>query len=235
MNSAFSVLIVEDDANIARFMAAVFSANDYQVLLAGSGAEALRLFTSRCPDVLLLDLGLPDMDGTAIIRKLREWSQTPIIVVSARTQEREKVTALDAGADDYVTKPFGTSELLARVRTALRHASARKSSPDAPEEGTFRAGGLVLDYGSRRVSVDGESVRLTQIEYKILSLLARYAGRVLTYDFMVRNVWGPGAKYDNQLLRVNMANIRRKIEKNPAAPRYILTEIGVGYRMTEED
>ena len=215
-------------------MSAIFSANQYRVEVARDGAAAMMLISSRCPDVIILDLGLPDMDGVSIIRSVREWSLIPIIVVSARTQEREKVAALDAGADDYVTKPFGTSELLARVRAALRHARARESSLEMPT-GSFQSGGLFIDYGRRAVTVDGASVKLTQIEYKIVALLSQHAGRVLTYDYLVKHIWGPNGKNDNQILRVNMANIRRKIEKNPGAPAYILTEIGVGYRMLENE
>ena len=173
------------------------------------------------------------MDGLQLIRSIREWSRVPIIVVSARTHERDKVTALDLGADDYVTKPFGPSELLARIRTALRHVRSRAADERVAQTGVFRAGGLVIDYDKRRVFVDEQDVHLTQNEYKLVSLLGKYAGRVLTYDYIIRELWGPNAKGNNQILRVNMANIRRKIEKNPAEPAYIFTEVGVGYRMIE--
>jgi two-component system KDP operon response regulator KdpE len=156
-------------------------------------------------------------------------------VVSARTHERDKVEALEAGADDYITKPFGTSELIARIRTAIRHTHTSGTNSSIGETGKFKAGGLVIDYDKRHVYIDGEDVHLTQNEYKLVALLGKYAGKVLTYDFIIKELWGPSAGKDNQILRVNMANIRRKIEKNPAAPAYIFTEVGVGYRMIEGD
>ena len=179
---------------------------------------------------MLWDLGLPDTDGQLFIRSVRRWSQVPILVVSARSHERDKVMALDLGADDYITKPFGTSELLARVRAALRHAAQRAGGSELQ---VYRSGGLVVDGEKRRVQLDGVDVHLTQNEYKIVSLLARYAGKVLTYDQIIQHVWGPNAAGDNRILRVNMANIRRKLEQNPAEPQYLFTEIGVGYRMAE--
>ena len=193
------------------------------------------MITSYCPDIIILDLGLPDMDGQKIIKSVREWSQVPIIVVSARSHERDKVEALDAGADDYVTKPFGTAELLARVRTALRHLQSRDTADARAQTGKFVAGSLTVDFDKRRAYIDGEDVKLTQNEYKLVAILAKYAGRVLTYDYLIKNIWGPNMQTDNQILRVNMANIRRKIEKNPAQPQYIFTEMGVGYRMVEGD
>ena len=192
------------------------------------------MISSYRPDAILLDLGLPDMDGMNIIKSVREWSLVPIIVVSARGMETDKVKALDMGADDYVTKPFGTSELLARIRSALRHWQMRKDSNIA-EMGSFKSGELEIDFDKRRVTVRGEVVHLTQNEYKIVAILSKYAGKVMTYDYIIKEIWGPYAKGDNQILRVNMANIRRKIEDNPSEPRYIITEVGVGYRMTEED
>ena len=229
------ILIVEDEANISGFIAAILAANGYDTMTAGTGSEAISMITSHCPDLILLDLGLPDMDGGGILQFVREWSTCPIIVVSARNHERDKVEALDAGADDYIVKPFGTSELLARIRTAIRHTRTPLPNSDIAQSGQFRAKGLVIDYDKHQVLVDGENARLTQNEYKLVSLLGKHAGRVLTYDFIIRQLWGPGAKSDNQILRVNMANIRRKIEKNPAQPEYIFTEIGVGYRMVDPD
>lgn len=187
------------------------------------------MLSSHCPDLVLLDLGLPDIDGQKLIESVRQWSRVPIIVVSARSHERDKVMALDLGADDYVTKPFGTSELLARVRAALRHAVQQAGQQSGP----YSCGGLVVDWEKRRVLLNGQDVHLTQNEYKIVDLLARHAGKVMTYDQIIQHVWGPNAAGDNRILRVNMANIRRKLEANPAEPQYIFTEIGVGYRMAE--
>ena len=225
------ILIVEDDKSIMSFLAAALAAEGFDVVQSRSGAEAKTLIQSHCPDVVLLDLGLPDMDGTEIITFVRAWSLLPIIIISARSEEKEKVTALELGADDYVTKPFGTSELVARIRTALRHV--RLSGDASGASGKFVTGGLTVDYDKHRVYSDGEDTHLTQNEYKIVSLLARNAGRVMTYDFILRELWGPAGADDNKILRVNMANIRRKIEKNPGEPQYIFTEVGVGYIMAD--
>lgn len=235
MSNKYCVLIVEDENNISSFMTTILTANNYNVLKAKDGAEAFMMITSHCPDVIILDLGLPDMDGQRVIKWVREWSLVPIIVVSARTHERDKVAALDLGADDYITKPFGTSELLARVRTALRHVRNRDAGDSITQSGVFKAGGLTVDFDKRHVYIKGEDIHLTQSEYKIVALLAKYAGRVLTYDYLIKNLWGSKANCDNQILRVNMANIRRKMEINPAQPEYIFTEMGVGYRMIEGD
>ena len=229
------VLVVEDDKRISNFIKTVLEANNYDVIVAQTGAEAYSMVTSQCPDVVILDLGLPDMDGMKILQGVREWSAMPVIVVSARTHERDKVEALDLGADDYITKPFGTSELLARIRTAIRHT--RSGIPNQPggQTGVFKSGGLIIDYDKHRVFIDGVDAGLTQNEYKIVSLLGKYAGKVMTYDYIIKEIWGPNMKNDNRILRVNMANIRRKIEKNPAEPQYIFTEVGVGYRIVESD
>lgn len=229
------ILIVEDERSISNFLSTILTANEFDVITAGSGQEAYSLITSHCPELVLLDLGLPDMDGMKIISSVREWSKLPIIVVSARSHERDKVEALDAGADDYITKPFGTSELLARIRTAIRHTRTADAHGSVGKQGVFKAGDLMIDYDKHRVYIAGEDARLTQNEFKLVSLLGKYAGKVLTYDFLIKELWGPTAGDDNQILRVNMANIRRKIEKNPATPEYIFTEIGVGYRMVEGD
>ena len=229
------ILIIEDEQIIRNFMQAILSAKGYDVLLARSGAMADTMIASHCPDLIILDLGLPDTDGMNILTKVREWSKVPVIVVSARSHESDKVAALDAGADDYLTKPFGTEELLARIRTAIRHTRPPAGSDMAANSGVFRAGKLTIDYDKRRVFLDGRDAGLTQNEYKLVALLGLHAGKVLTYDFLIRELWGPGARSDNQILRVNMANIRRKIEQNPAQPAYIFTEIGVGYRMIEAD
>jgi len=234
MNNKQKILIVEDEQSIVGFVTAVLAANGYDVIQARTGAQARTMVTSHCPDLVLLDLGLPDEDGAEIIKFIRSWTGLPIIVVSARSREQDKVEALDLGADDYIAKPFGTSELLARIRTAMRHSNA--SGLQNPVEGRiFQAGNLTIDYERRRVTLGGNDVHLTQNEYKIVSLLSRNAGKVLTHDFIIREIWGPGLKGDNQILRVNMANIRRKLEKNPAVPEYILTEVGVGYRMVENE
>lgn len=235
MSNKYLIVIVEDEYNISSFVSAVLQANGFDTMVARNGAEAIILITSHCPDLVLLDLGLPDMDGQGIIENVRGWSNVPIIVVSARTRERDKVMALESGADDYITKPFGTSELLARIRTALRHVQLREGEQAQRQTGVFHTGDLEVDYDKRRVYVNGEDVHLTQNEYKIVALLSKYSGRVLTYDSIIKHIWGPNAKQGNQILRVNMANIRRKIEPSTAEPRYIMTEMGVGYRMAEGD
>ena len=230
--SKYHVLVVEDEKNIRSFMQTVLTSNGYAVLTARTGEEAMMLLTSHCPDLVLLDLGLPDTDGQVFIQSVRKWTQVPIIVVSARSHERDKVLSLDYGADDYVTKPFGTSELLARVRTALRHAAQRGNGVQASG---YHCGELMVDWEKRRIRLGEQDIHLTQNEYKIVALLAQYAGKVLTYDQIIQHVWGPNTSGDNRILRVNMANIRRKLESNPAEPQYIFTEIGVGYRMAESD
>ena len=229
------ILIVEDDNAVANLISATLETQDYAYKRAATGAGAVMEALSCKPDVVLLDLGLPDMDGMDVLTQLRAWSLMPVVVVSARTDEREKVRALDAGADDYITKPFGTSELLARLRTAIRHTRTTSGNASIAKENRFTARGLVIDYDKYRVYIDGRDAGLTQNEFKLVALLGRFAGRVLTYDYLIREIWGPNKAYDNQILRVNMANIRRKIEKNPAEPEYIFTEVGVGYRMIEGD
>ena len=229
------VLIIEDDGAIRSFMRRILEANGFETVTVQTGREAISLLKSHCPDAAILDLGLPDRDGMDVLADLRSWSLMPVIVVSARADEREKVLALDAGADDYVTKPFGTSELLARIRTALRHARMAGTGAGIAKDNRFAARDLVIDYDKYRVYIGDRDANLTQNEFKLVALLGRYAGRVLTYDYLIREIWGPNKTYDNQILRVNMANIRRKIEKNPAEPEYIFTEVGVGYRMIEGD
>lgn len=229
------VLVVEDEKSICNFMTTILTANNYDVVTAKTGQEAYSLISSCCPDIVILDLGLPDMDGIDVLKAVREWSILPVIVVSARANEKDKVEALDLGADDYITKPFGTEELLARIRMALRHTRNAGTNRDVAQSGKFKSGDLMIDYEKYRVYIAGEDASLTQNEFKIVSLLGKYAGKVLTYDFIIREIWGPNAGDDNQILRVNMANIRRKIEKNPAEPKYIFTEVGVGYRMVEGD
>ena len=229
------ILLIEDERTIRGFMQAILTANGYDVLMAGTGAMANTMISSHCPDLIILDLGLPDMDGMTILRSVREWSKVPILVVSARSHERDKVEALDAGADDYLTKPFGTEELLARIRAAIRHTRTALPNSQIAQSGKFTVGELTIDYDKHQVLKRGENAKLTVNEYKIVALLGKYAGKVLTYDFIIRELWGPKAKTDNQILRVNMANIRRKIEDKPGQPQYIFTEVGVGYRMRESD
>lgn len=229
------VLIIEDDRAICNFIRRVLEANGYEAVIVHTGREAISLLASHCPDVVILDLGLPDMDGMSIIEAVRQWTQLPIIVVSARSYERDKVEALDKGADDYITKPFGAAELLARVRVAIRHTRLGASSESLASTGKFIAGELTIDYDKHQVLISGENAKLTQNEFKIVALLGKHAGKVLTYDFLMKELWGPQIGGSNQILRVNMANIRRKIEKNPAEPQYIFTEVGVGYRMIEGD
>lgn len=231
MINKVTILIVEDEPAISNFIAATLNANGYRTITASTGRETISLITSHCPDAVLLDLGLPDLDGLEVLKRVRQWSAVPVIVVSARSHEREKVQALDLGADDYIVKPFGNSELLARIRTALRHTPHPQNS-DAVI-GKFVQGGLSIDFERRLVCVNGGEIHLTQIEYKIVALLCACAGRVLTYNSIIEQIWGPYAAGDNQILRVNVANIRRKLEENPAEPHYILTEVGVGYRMND--
>ncbi len=231
LKNAGTILIIEDDERIRGYIKTVLLSSDYSVLETGNGKTALSIVASHSPDLVLLDLGLPDIDGQDVLRELRSWSRVPVVVISARGLERDKVVALDNGADDYITKPFGTDELLARIRTALRHGRQQSEG----ERTVFSANGLTVDTERRIVRVDDKSIHLTQIEYKIVTLLCRNAGKVLTHDYMIREVWGPFSNCDTQLLRVNMANIRRKLERDPSMPEYITTEIGVGYRMIEMD
>jgi len=226
-----TILIIEDEKNISNFISTALLGQDYRVLQSFTGVDGMSVITSQCPDLILLDLGLPDMDGLDIIRQVRDWSAVPILVISARTQELEKVTALDLGADDYLVKPFGTSELLARIRTARRHYSSGLANS---RQRTYQTGQLSIDFEKYLVTVNNQEIHLTQIEFKIISLLAKNAGHVMTYDSIMKNVWGPYIGVNNRILRVNMANIRRKLEENPADPEYILTEIGIGYRMVED-
>ena len=234
MNTKAAILVVEDEKNIRELIGEVLEREGYRVTKAENGQTALSCITSQCPDLILLDLGLPDMDGMEIIRQVRSWSGIPILVISARTQEKEKVQAFDLGADDYVVKPISAPELLARIRVGLRHAH-RLGAEEGPIKTRYQAGDLVVDYERHRVLRDGQEIHLTQIEFKILMILAKNAGRVITYDGLIRQIWGPYADSDNRILRVNMAHIRRKIEPDPAQTQYIFTEVGIGYRMREED
>jgi two-component system, OmpR family, KDP operon response regulator KdpE len=223
-----SIVLIEDDAQIRRFLRATLAGHGYRLYEATTAADGLEQVARERPAAVLLDLGLPDLDGLEVTQRLREWTDTPIIVISARGQERDKVAALDAGADDYVTKPFGVAELQARLRVALRHAQARLQPAGEP---VFTIGTLSVDTVHRRVCVDGHEVHLTPIEYNLLGLLVRYAGRVVTQRQLLKEVWGPAYVDDSQTLRVHMSQLRHKLETNPARPRYLLTEPGVGYRL----
>lgn len=225
------VLIVEDDKTIRHFIRVALETQQYDCLEVQDGLTALAMAASHKPDVIVLDLGLPDIDGLDVIHRLRVWSDTPVLVVSARGHEREKVDALDAGADDYLTKPFGVAELLARIRVMLRHR-VRVLTEDGNLP-VWSVGGLSIDYEKRRVTLEGAEVHLTPTEYKLLTLLSASHGKVLTHRSLVREIWGEVSADDTQSLRVCMGNLRRKIEDNPAQPRYIMTEVGVGYRMAD--
>ena len=234
MLQKLSILVIEDEKSICDFITKTLNAQNYKTTSAHTGKDGLAILTSALPDLVLLDLGLPDMDGLDIIQQTRRWSSLPIIVISARTQEREKVAALDAGADDYITKTFGTDELLARIRTAIRHSN--KIMTDSMNNNRpYSAKGLTVDFDKRLVTVDGNEIHLTRVEYKIVSMLAKNSGKVITYSSLIDQVWGPYADDNNRILRVNMANIRRKLEKNPGEPVYIFTELGIGYRMIEDE
>ncbi len=223
-------LVVEDEQAMVRFLKAALTSHGFRVAEAATGEEALRQAATRAPDVIVLDLGLPDVDGLEVTRRLREWSRVPIIVVSARGRESDKIRALDAGADDYVTKPFGVGELMARVRVALRHAAG---VAEEPGETTVCVGELKVDRLRRQVFVGEREVRLTPIEYRLLAALSQFPGRVLTHEQLLRQVWGPGYTTQHHYLRVYMAQLRHKIESDPSRPRYLLTEPGVGYRLRD--
>jgi len=230
MTAAPLVLIVEDEEQILKFLRATLGSHGYRYAEARNGEEGLRQAATRSPDIVLLDLGLPDIDGLEVTRRLREWSAVPIVVLSARGRERDKVAALDLGADDYVTKPFGVGELLARLRAALRRAAALGGA----EQGVVEIRGLTMDLERRRVTRDGAEVHLTPIEYRLLALLARNAGSVMTHEQLLRQVWGPGYTEQKHYLRVYMGQLRHKLERDPARPRYLINEPGVGYRLRDE-
>ena len=234
MNNKFKVLIIEDEINISNFIKTILETNGYQVLHAKNGENGKTMFLSHRPDIVILDLGLPDIDGTEVIKAARETAGTPIIVLSARTSEADKVMALDLGADDYITKPFGTEELLARVRAALR-SSRRKENVENTARSKFSVGGMVIDYEFRRITVDGNEVKMTQTEYNVIELLSMHAGRVMTYSEINKKVWGYSDFGSVKKLQVNMANIRKKLGEKPGENRYIANEIGVGYRMKIND
>ena len=232
MNSLHEhILVVEDDTQIRSFICFTLEAETYICHTAATAEEAMRLLAAEPIDLMLLDLGLPDLDGTEVIRRLRTWSEMPVIVVSARDQDKEKVAVLDLGADDYLTKPFSASELLARIRVALRHMYKQSGAKANP---VYQAGELRLDAEKRKVYLGESEIHVTPMEYALLLLLFKNQGKVLTTSVILREIWGAGYGQDTQALRTLTAGLRRKIEKKPARPRYILTEIGVGYRLAEE-
>jgi two-component system, OmpR family, KDP operon response regulator KdpE len=224
------VLVIEDEEPIRRFLRAGLESHGYRCVEAGTAGEGIAQAATRSPDLILLDLGLPDFDGLEVVRRIREWSLTPIIVLTARGQERDKIDALDGGADDYVTKPFSLPELVARMRAALRHRARAVSEPGGS---VFEVGTLRIDFERRQVSIGRTPVPLTPIEYRLLTTLARHAGRVLTHEFLLREVWGPAYTGQHHYLRVYMAQLRHKLEADPGRPRLLMTETGVGYRMAE--
>lgn len=226
-----TILVVEDDMQIRNFICYSLKNEGYDCKVAISGSQALNILVSESVDLLILDLGLPDMDGLDVLHRLREWSEIPVIIVSARDQDKEKAYALDMGADDYLTKPFSSTELLARIRVAIRHMNRRES---IKKQSVLQVGGLRMDLEKRLVYLDDQEVHMTPMEYSLLSLLMKNRGKVVTTATIIKELWGPGYGQDTQALRTLMAGLRRKIEANPAKPQYIMTEIGVGYRMTED-
>ncbi len=231
-NNKYKVLVVEDDPTISGFLQTALETNGYQTLTAGRCSQGLMVFASHLPDLVILDLGLPDMDGKEFIRQVRQSSAVPILILSARTEEKDKVAALDLGANDYITKPFGTAELLARLRAALR--SSRLMATAGEPSPLFRCGELQIDFDRRQVRVGSEPVHLTQIEYNILTLLAQHTGKVLPYASIIRSIWGTADMGSTKKLQVNMANIRKKLGCTPGDNRFFVNELGVGYRMLDE-
>ncbi|PYN34070.1 MAG: DNA-binding response regulator [Candidatus Rokuibacteriota bacterium] len=225
------VVVIEDEPQIRKFLRATLEGQGYRLFEATTGADGVVEVSSRQPDVVIIDLGLPDMDGLDVIRRVREWTAVPVIVLSARGQERDKVTALDAGADDYMSKPFGAGELLARIRVALRHTAGASHEGD---DAVFRVGELRVHLVRRQVFVGDKEMHLTPIEYKLLTTLVRHAGKVVTHQQLLREVWGPAHTEQAHYARVYMAHLRHKLEAEPARPRYLLTESGVGYRLAAE-
>ena len=225
-NKSLSILVIDDEPQIRRLLRITLEAAGYRVLDAANGNDGLIQAAQRRPDLILLDLGLPDADGTAILKRLREWTRVPVIILTVRDQEDEKINALDGGADDYVTKPFGSGELLARIRAALRHAS------ESDNQALFQLADLEVDLSSRAVRKGGSEIRLTPIEYALLRLLVLHAGKVLTHRFLLAEIWGPKSEEQTQYLRVHIAHLREKIEDDPAQPQWILTEPAIGYRLT---
>lgn len=229
------VAVIEDEEPIRRFLRASLTAADYRICEAATAKDGVRCVTQEHPDLVILDLGLPDRDGKELIAEIRGWSSLPIIILSARDQEREKIAALDTGADDYLTKPFGVGEMLARIRVALRHRARIATGSARPEQTCCVCGPLRVDLAARRVFRDDVEVKLTKLEFDLLATMIRHAGKVLTHRFLLREVWGPHSVHETHSLRVFVANLRKKLEAEPARPRFILTEQGVGYRLAAED
>ena len=226
-----TILVVEDEPPLQKFLRLTLSTQNYNVLEAMRGEDGLKLAATSRPDIVIIDLGLPDLDGVEVTRRIREWSAVPIIIISARGKEQDKVAALDAGADDYVTKPFGVGELLARLRVAFRHATAANPQTGEP---VFQVGALRVDLARRQVTVNDKPVHLTPNEFRLLSVLIKNAGRVLTHRQLLRQVWGPESNEETHYLRVYMNQLRQKLELDPARPQYLLTESGVGYRLLSD-
>jgi two-component system KDP operon response regulator KdpE len=228
-DDGLQVLVIDDETPIRRFLRISLEANGYRIHEAANGNDGILKAAQNRPDLIILDMGLPDMDGLDVLRRLREWTHTPVIILSVRDSDRDKIIALDAGADDYLTKPFSTEELMARIRVALRHARP------APEVEIFKTGDLEVDLTRRIVTVRGEPVKLTPTEYALLRLLIQHAGKVLTHKQILREVWGKEYENENHYLRVYFAQLRQKIEAEPALPKLIVTEPGIGYRLISED
>lgn len=227
MNNSATLIIIEDEAQIRRFLRTTLASEGYKVIEVETGKQGLAEAATRKPDLIILDLGLPDMDGVEVVKGVRAWSSVPVIILSARSQESDKISALDAGADDYLVKPFSVGELLARIRVALRHVSPAANG----EEGVFSVDELKVDMIHRKVTVSGTEVHLTPIEYRLLTVLVKHAGKVLTHRSLLKEVWGPNYVERAHYLRIYMGTLRHKLEKDPARPRFLLTEVGVGYRL----
>lgn len=231
-NNKYKILVIEDESNIRSFMVTVLNANGYQALTAKTCNEGILMHASYSPDLVILDLGLPDRDGLEFLKHIRQSYNTPVLVLSARSDEKDKVTALDLGANDYITKPFGTAELFARMRVALRNKML--SSEHAVYEGKYRLNDMIIDYDKRRVLIGEDEIKLTQTEFNILSLLSRHEGKVLTYAAIIKEIWGAADDGSIKKLQVNMANIRKKLGAKPGDNKYVINELGVGYRMCDE-
>ena len=229
------ILIIEDENSIATYISSILESNGFSTIISATGNDGLHMLTSHCPDLVILDLGLPDIDGTSIIENIRRWSSIPIVVVSARGRERDKVEAIELGADDYITKPFGAAELIARIRLAIRHHGFSNPENQNNCGKVFHAKDLTINFEKHEIKIRDDVIHFTQNEFKILGYLAKNSGKVVSYEHIIKEVWGPYGGNDNQILRVNMANIRRKLEKDTTQPEYIFTEVGIGYRMIEAD